>query len=149
MRLTYGAKPNRQLLMQFGFVLPDPLPMRREVLGDDAAPMVDLLAALPPDVDAASLDALCDDGLLFRTREGGPVSPTQPIGSHLQRACFALKVPYPDVLRRALDDGFSTSAADDEALLSGGEELTPRQRTAVQYRLTQKQLLAEELARSE
>ena len=35
MRLTYGAKPNRQLLMQFGFVLPDPLPMRREVLGDD------------------------------------------------------------------------------------------------------------------
>ena len=31
MRLTYGAKPNRQLLMQFGFVLPDPLPMRREV----------------------------------------------------------------------------------------------------------------------
>ena len=75
--------------------------------------------------------------------------PRNTVGSHLQRACFALKVSYPDVLRRALDDGFSTSAADDEELLSGGEELTPRQRTAVQYRLSQKQLLAEELARSE
>ena len=145
-RLTYGPKPNRQLLMQFGFVLPNSLALSRQLLGDDAAPIIDLFGALPGDVDAAQAEQLCQDGHLLRTSAGGGASPTQPIGAHLELAVERLGVRYADVLRSALQDGFSTSAQHDEDMLGeGAPPLSPRQRLAAQYRLSQKALLQTEL----
>ena len=146
--ITYGAKPNRQLLQQFGFLLREGQPMRRMVLGDDAAPVIDFLGGLPSmdggeDEFTRRLEEACRDGLLLRSRAHGKPSPMQPVGGNLQQAAEALGVGYDRVVARALED-FSTPLEADEALLEAGA-LSPRQRLAAEYRLSQKRLLRGEL----
>ena len=67
----------------------------------------------------------------------------QPVGGNLQQAAEALGVGYDRVVARALED-FSTPLEADEALLEAGA-LSPRQRLAAEYRLSQKRLLRGEL----
>ena len=158
--LTYGGLPNFMLLLQFGFVLPG----AASDLG-----LVDCTSLVGTGLEAGgeraeALRAVAAEGLLMR--EGPDASNWQPAGPQLAAALTALAeagalpghlveaadetsseaagaLAYTNLLRQTLA-GYSTSIQDDREALKA-EDLPPRSRLAIEFRLSQKTLLNQAL----
>lgn len=162
--LSYGPLPNMLLLTQFGFVVP--------ALPTDAALVrCDALSDGPS--GSARAEELAREGMLMREADGAP-SAWQPAGPALHAALTEVArsgdlpaalaadaspllppeqagaAAYLRLLQASID-AFSTSLAEDDALLlapaDGAPPLPPRARLAVQFRREQKALLRREVAR--
>eukprot|EP00614_Pseudopedinella_elastica_P029817 CAMPEP_0172620030 /NCGR_PEP_ID=MMETSP1068-20121228/99387_1 /TAXON_ID=35684 /ORGANISM="Pseudopedinella elastica, Strain CCMP716" /LENGTH=479 /DNA_ID=CAMNT_0013427103 /DNA_START=41 /DNA_END=1481 /DNA_ORIENTATION=+ len=143
--VTHGPLPNRQLLTQFGSVLPvDPKTLTDAAMPGSNSPLVDFMAALPADHDADAVEALCLKGALQRSRPGGPPVATQKIGPLLEEAAAALGLDYKKLLSDALET-YPTLLEEDRALLEA--PATPRQRLALDFRMAMKAKLQEEIGR--
>jgi hypothetical protein len=160
--LTYGALPNRQLLSQFGFLLPDDAKAAADSsMASSNAPFVDVMAAAAAAADgdggggggggseglAAAAEALCAAGVLQRAAPGGPPLKQQKVGPLLQEACAALGVGYDALLQDALG-AFPSSLEDDlQQQQQQHQRLRPRQRLGLDFRVAMKAMLRDEILR--
>ena len=136
-KVTYGSMPNRQLLSQFGFLLPDDASIKfdDEFLAGSNAPFVDFMAAvaaLPTEEgrggatteqqqqkQQSCLEELCVRGVLQRAAE--EAAAVQKVGPLLQEAAAALGVDYVKLLENTLSS-YPTSMEEDEAELRIDDE---------------------------
>lgn len=153
--ISYGPLPNRRLLQQFGFMLPDTCAGQAEL--DVALARIDRLWAAPgagaggaaelPAPARPALDELARAGLLLAGKDGA-VSLWQPCGAKLRAAVERLErsagaAPYAELLRRELA-AFPSGPdprRDEAELRAAAAELSPRARLAADFRARAKRLL--------
>jgi hypothetical protein len=145
--ISYGTLPNRQLVAQFGFMLPGAgqQALEHPTVSLDSAPGG--IAAL----DGAVLEELCSLGLLARCANG-PCSTLQLGGQPLQDACGRLGVDYGSLLVKAAEAQAARGAKSEETsenseAANTPQGTTPRRRLAIEYQAAQVELLRKEAAR--
>jgi len=141
--ISYGNMPNRQLLAQFGFMLPG---AGQNALERATVPLGRLLA----EPHAEGLEEMCVRGLLARGAREGQCSPWQVAGPELQEAAGLLSGGpgcYEELLACALatvDKPTLDLTLEPEPSTSEG---TGRKGVAAAYRQNQRELLVGEIAR--